>query len=330
MKRKLSREAKIGLFGIIILGLFYLGINFIKSKNIFSRDNTFYAVYNQADGIEVSSPVVIKGFRVGTVDKVSFDISNSTVIVEMSVKDEYPIPADSKAKISSTSLLGGKVLEIQLGNSVTDYKSGDTITTLMDPSIMEIAGQEYEKLKYMASTLIEQVSKALASVNEVLSAENVENLRATLAHIESISAGLDDVLVSQNSNLKTTITNLSALSASLNRAAPGLENGIAKFSLLADSLSVTVPDISRNAAVALENLNSTLRKIDQGEGSVGKLVNDKELYENLNAATQSLNELLVDLKANPKKYINVTIFGKKEKKPTVAATLTPALPVTAN
>lgn len=313
MKKKLSREAKIGLFGLIILATFYLGINFIKSKHLFSSDNSFYAVYNQADGIEVSSPVMIKGFRVGTVDKVSFNIENSTVIVKMSVKSDYPIPNDSKAKIASSSLLGGKVLDLQLGTAKQYYESGDTVATMSDPSLLQIAGDEYERLKYMASSLIEEVAKALASVNEVLSAENVANLRSTLAHIESISNSADNLMVSQSKNLGTTIENLAALSESLKRSTPALENGINKFSLLADSLSNSVPELSRNAANALDNLNSTLRKIDRGDGAIGKLVNDQELYENLNTATQSLNLLLQDLKANPKRYINVTVFGKREK-----------------
>lgn len=313
MKKKLSREAKIGLFGLIILATFYLGINFIKSKHLFSSDNSFYAVYNQADGIEVSSPVMIKGFRVGTVDKVSFNIENSTVIVKMSVKSDYPIPNDSKAKIASSSLLGSKVLELQLGTAKQYYESGDTVATMSDPSLLQIAGDEYERLKYMASSMIEEVSKALASVNEVLSAENVANLRSTLAHIESISSSADNLMVSQSKNLGTTIENLAALSGSLKRSTPALENGITKFSLLADSLSNSVPELSRNAANALDNLNSTLRKIDRGDGAIGKLVNDQELYNNLNTATQSLNLLLQDLKANPKRYINVTVFGKREK-----------------
>lgn len=308
MKKRLSREVKIGIFGLAVMIFLYLGVNFIKSRNVFSKDNTFYAVYNQAEGIEVSSPVVIKGFRVGTIEKVSFDIKTTNVIVKMTVKKDYPIPVDSKAKIASSSLLGGKQLELQLGRSDQYYSTGDTVRTVMEPSLMQIAGSEYEKLKTQASTMIEQVSKALFAVNEVLSQQNVENLSATLANLESVSKSFDRMVGDKKSDLNVTLGNVAALSQSLRDYTPMLESSLFNIAKATDSL----PSLVGNATSALDKLNGTLSKMERGEGTLGKIVNDEGLYSNLNNATLSLDLLLKDIKTNPKRYINVSVFGKNK------------------
>lgn len=309
MKKRLSKEVKIGLFGLAVMICLYLGVNFIKSRNVFSKDNTFYAVYNQADGIEVSSPVVIKGFRVGTVEKVNFDIKTANVIVKMTVKKEYPLPVDSKAKIASSSLLGGKQLEIQLGIGEQYYANGDTLRTVIEPNLMQIAGSEYEKLKTQASTMIEQVSKALFAVNEVLSEKNVANLSATLANLESVSMNFDKMVGDKKSDLNVTLGNIAALSKSLNNYTPMLESSLLNITKATDSL----PSLVFNATSALDKLNGTLSKMERGEGTLGKIVSDEELYNNLNNATLSLDLLLKDIKTNPKRYINVSVFGRKDK-----------------
>lgn len=262
MKKRLSKEVKIGLFGLAVMICLYLGMNFIKSRNVFSKDNTFYAIYNQADGIEVSSPVVIKGFRVGTVEKVNFDIKTANVIVKMTVKKEYPLPVDSKAKIASSSLLGGKQLEIQLGIGEQYYANGDTLRTVIEPNLMQIAGSEYEKLKTQASTMIEQVSKALFAVNEVLSEKNVANLSATLANLESVSMNFDKMVGDKKSDLNVTLGNIAALSKSLNNYTPMLESSLLNITKATDSL----PSLVFNATSALDKLNGTLSKMDRGEG----------------------------------------------------------------
>lgn len=309
MKKRLSKEVKIGLFGLAVMICLYLGMNFIKSRNVFSKDNTFYAIYNQADGIEVSSPVVIKGFRVGTVEKVNFDIKTANVIVKMTVKKEYPLPVDSKAKIASSSLLGGKQLEIQLGIGEQYYANGDTLRTVIEPNLMQIAGSEYEKLKTQASTMIEQVSKALFAVNEVLSEKNVANLSATLANLESVSMNFDKMVGDKKSDLNVTLGNIAALSKSLNNYTPMLESSLLNITKATDSL----PSLVFNATSALDKLNGTLSKMERGEGTLGKIVSDEELYNNLNNATLSLDLLLKDIKTNPKRYINVSVFGRKDK-----------------
>ncbi|MEF9950845.1 MAG: MlaD family protein, partial [Mucinivorans sp.] len=309
-----SKQVLIGLFTVAILAGTYFGISFLKSKKIFSDDNIIYAVFPQADGLEVSSPVLIKGFRIGTVEKVSFNIKTSQVLVKMTVDGQYDLPVTSQAQITSTSILGGKVIEVKLGvESPKVLVSGDTIRSIFAPSITESMGEEYGKLKATANEIVEKLNTALDGINHVLSAQNVAALSATLSNLHSISGNIDQVVSKERDNIAVIIANLSTLSTSLKKMSPNLERGVSNFVALSDTLRNQAPRLISSAVGSIMNLNSILSQINSENGSLGKLVNDPKLYENLNETINSLTLLLNDLKANPKRYINVTIFGGKGK-----------------
>lgn len=315
MKKIFSKQVLIGLFTVAVLAGAYFGLNFLKSKKVFSDDNILYAVFPQADGLEVSSPVLIKGFKIGTVDKVSFDIKTSQVYVRLTVDGQYDLPATSEAQITSTSILGGKVIEVKLGKESSRFlQSGDTIRTVFAPSITESLGEEYGKLKTTATEIVDKLNSALDGINRVLSEKNTEELSATLANLRSISQNVDKVMDAESANLTRIIDNLAVLSASLKNMTPQIERGVGNLAVLSDTLRVQAPLLITSAVGSIYNLNMILAKINNSQGSAGKLINETELYDNLNATIESLRLLMDDLKANPKKYINVTVFGKREKK----------------
>lgn len=314
MKKRIPREAKIGFFGIAMAVLLYLGINFIKSKKLFSNDHIFYVEYSQADGLEVSSPVLIKGFRVGTVEKISFDIHKSTIIVKFSVGGDYPIPNDSQAKIASTSLLGGKVLEIVLGRSSTHLENDTFIKSTKEEGLLQMAGDEYEKLKESASTIIEELNTALSSVNSLLNAENIKNIGGVISNLNTMSADLSTMMSQEKKNISTLIADLNTISSTLSNEMPRLSGTLANVNKLSADLSQSVPDLMSNATLALGNLNGTLAKIESGKGLLGKMVNDDELYTSFNQTVGALTLLLEDLKTNPKRYVHFSLFAPAPEK----------------
>ncbi|MEG2479877.1 MAG: MlaD family protein, partial [Mucinivorans sp.] len=274
---------------------------------IFSSDKTFYAVFNSADGLEASAPVMTKGFRIGTVEKVDLDLKTQNIIVKISVQQEYPVPRDSKAKIGSTSLLGGKDIELQFGQSNEKFKNKDTIPTIFEPSIIQMAGAEYSSLKGKLSSFYRQLDAALEGINGVLSQKNVTNLEATMANINSLTTNLDILVKKESANISHVVGNLTELSKSLRETAPKLNNTIDNI----NKATATLPPVIENAATAIESLSHTLQKIERGEGNIGKLVNDEALYQALDSTVVSLQALITDIKLNPKRYVNITVFGRK-------------------
>lgn len=310
MKKKISREVKIGIFGISMVLLLYLGINYIKNSDLFSRDYNYYAIYENSEGLEASSPVTIKGYQVGSVKKVWYDIRMDKVIVEFSVKHAYPIPLHSEAKISSTSLLGSKVIELRLGESPLHMKSGDTIRSLVEPDLLQMATGEYDRLRSMASSLADQISQALLSINQVLSPENVSNISGMFANLNSLSGRMDGLVENE---LSQTLHSLQTIFASLEETTPKVNSAMDKFNVIADSLTVSVPTLLANAAASVNELTTALGAVNTGEGTAGKLVYDNQLYDNLSGATRNLELLLEDLKRNPGRYINISVFGGRNK-----------------
>lgn len=310
MKQKLSREFKIGAFGIAMILLLYFSINFIKSNRVFTSDKTFYAVFESADGLEASAPVITKGFRIGTVEKVAFDLTTQNIIVTISVLKEYPLPIGSKVKITSSSLLGGKVIEVQFGTDhAHTYPNKDTLPTIFEPSLMQMAGAEYSSIKDRLKIYADKIDNALTGLETALSEENMANLSKTLANLNSISGNIDAVIAARRENLNNIVVNLDKISGELRDMAPQVNHAIANISAASDSLPNTLANIS----TSVNHLTSILKKIESGDGSLGKLVNDQTLYTNLTTSLESLNAVILDLKENPKKYLNVVVFPRKEK-----------------
>ncbi len=316
MKKKqlISKEVIIGLFTLSVIIGGYLGYNFLKNRQIFSGDYFIYAVYDNASGLENGAGVVTQGFRIGTVEDVIFDINNKTLVVKMLINGQYDIPSNSTAKIGSASLLGGKAINIELGTeNVPSLASGDTIKSSNAKELMDIAADEYEVLRGNLSDIVDRLNGALEGINNALSPENTEALSRTLAHIEATTANLNRISTSQRSNIEETLENLNKLSESLGNSAPELERSINNIASISEELKDSAPSLLDSADESLKSLQAILSKVDSGEGTVGQLVNDQEMYNNLNSALDNLSKLLVDLKENPSRYVHVSVFGGGKK-----------------
>ncbi len=316
---KLRKEAKVGIFGVLMVLVLYWGINFLKGQDLFSRNNTYYAALDQVNGIQTSSAIVVKGYKVGVISGMNYTQgADGKIILELSVKSKYKIPTNSKALIFSEGIMGGKSVEIKLGDSPEYLQSGDTLYTEMDKGFLEVAGSEFEFIKQRFNQLVTEISTTLENVNKIL-VDNTSNIHTTMTNLASISGNLDEVISSESGSLKGMVANLSEMSRNLKNNSERIDHIIANVEHFTDSLSSShIPTMISEFTTTLDELNTTIARINAGDGSLGQFVNDKALYDSLTVASGNLAALLADLKANPKRYVHFSVFGggnkdKKEK-----------------
>jgi len=308
----MKREVKIGVFAVAMLLCAWAGIRFLSGIDLFSRNRVYYAAYDRINGVQTASPIFIKGVKVGTVTAISFDPSRSEdVVLELTVRRRYAIPADSEAKIFSDGFLSGKSIEIVLGSDARMLERGDTIRSGRDRDLMDVAGSEMEFLKQKVSQLTSDLSATLANLNSLVE-RNADDISGTMSHLNSISGNLDSVLSSERENLRSAVRNISEFSAALGENSAQIDSmltGLGRFSTsLADS------GMAEKLAHAASELDTLLGRLNAGEGSMGQLLGDRELYDSLTEASGNLSALLADLKQNPKRYVHFSLFGRSEEK----------------
>ncbi len=314
---KLKKEVKIGIFGLAMIALLIWGINFLKGTELFTSSQTYFATYDQVSGLQKSASVVIKGFKVGTITGMNYDIDGSgKIIVELSVKSKYKIPADSRARIFSDGLLGGKAIELVLGSSPECLRSGDSLISETDKDLLDVAGSEIEMVKQKLGDLVNNVNNTLGAVNQLLGEENQANIGRTLENLANLTGNANRLVINETAMIHQLIANLNTLSRSLSDNSGRIDNILANAESFTDSLSrAEIPTLVANLNSAVTSLNTTLGKIADGEGTAGKLVGDETLYNNLVVVSENLSALLEDLKTNPKRYVHFSLFGGgKDKK----------------
>lgn len=307
----MKREVKIGIFAIAIICCSWAGIRFLSGIDIFGRNVDYYASYDKISGINNASPVMIQGVKVGTVTEIILDPATSDkVTLKLSIKRRYQIPENSSAKIYSPGLMSSMAIGLSLGDSPTMLASGDTIAAEYEVSIMDVASEKLLEITDQFSTISQELTHTLSAVNELLDGSS-ENIESMIANLNSTSANISKMLSSQRGNIENAVESLSKFSSTLGDNSENFENIIENLTTLSDEL--TEAQIASSLSSTLEELNSTLAKVNSAEGSAGLLLNDEQLYDNLAAVSGSLNELLIDMQSNPKRYVHFSLFGSKDK-----------------
>lgn len=298
---KYSKEIKVGLLAVVAIFLLYFGFNFLKGVNIFSSTNTFYGKYSTINGLTEQSPVYVRGYKVGQVDKIVYDFRrNDAFVVVFSINKDIELPHGTELALIQDGLLGGGALELKI--PVTDSKNlfahNDTLPTIIVPGLMD----------NLQDGLLANLSDALLKVDTLLYTINSQlegdHIKTALENVDRITA-----------DLKVTSTEIKKMmSSDVPNIVADIEVTIADIKNLAENVKdadVAATLTKLDAAVA--NLQNLTEKLNSTDGTIGLLLNDKDLYANLNEAVQSVDSLLVDLKANPKRYVHFSLFGKKDK-----------------
>ncbi|MFR9503588.1 MAG: MlaD family protein [Rikenellaceae bacterium] len=307
----MKREVKIGIFTIVIICCSWAGIRFLSGIDIFGRNVDYYACYDKINGINNASPILIQGVKVGTVTDIILDPTKSDkVLLKLSIKHRYAIPANTEARIYSPGIMSSMAIGLTLGDSAEILEQGDTIISKFEVSIMDVAAEKMMGVADQISSISCDLSQTLSAVNSLLES-NSENIEGVVANLSSISQELSELLTSQSSNLESAVEGIASLSTTLGNNAQSIDNIIVNLDSVAKDLSEA--QLGDSLSATLEELNTTLHKINAAEGSAGMLVNDEQLYNNLAAVSGSLNELIIDMQSNPKRYVHFSLFGSKDK-----------------
>lgn len=306
---KLSKEVKIGLTVLVSIAFFLYGFNFLKGKNIFTQRTKFYAVYDNVGGLTESNPVMIRGYAVGQVNKIFFHPNNSKkLVVELSLQEnELAIPKNTTAKIYSSGLLGGMAVELVFGDSKDALNNGDTLISELDAGIMAEIAKHAEPVKNKAENLLVSADSLITDLNKYVSSNSNNSINSILMNLSKITIQLNSILLEQREKINN-------LTSTINNNTGRIDNTMKNISSISDSIANLKFAATLNQIEStMKKLNQTIEKIDNGEGSLGLLVNDKKLYNNLESSTKNLDKLLIDLKEHPKRYVQFSVFSKKEK-----------------
>ncbi len=306
---KLSKEVKIGLTVLVSIAFFLYGFNFLKGKNIFTQRTKFYAIYDNVGGLTESNPVMIRGFAVGQVNKIFFHPNNSKkLVVELSLQEnDLLIPKNTVAKVYSSGLLGGMAVELVFGDAKEFIQNGDTLSSELDAGIMAEIAKHAEPVKNKAENLLVSADSLLNDLNKFVSPNSNNNLNSILLNLSKITIQLNSILLEQREKINN-------LTTTLNNNTGKIDNTMKNISSITDSIAnIKFAETVNELESTMKKLNQTLDKIDKGEGTLGLLINDKKLYGNLESSTKNLDKLLIDLKEHPKRYVQFSVFSKKEK-----------------
>ncbi|MCT1532466.1 MlaD family protein [Sphingobacterium daejeonense] len=314
---KISNETKVGALTSIAIAILFIGYSFLKGNNVFSSENTFYTEYDNVDGLAVSKPVLVSGFQIGRVSDLTLQ-PNGKIRTEFKIKNEYDIPSNTVARIVSADLLGSKAIVFELGNSTTMARNGDPLLSDVQANLME----KVEPLQKKIENLVVKLDSVLSGVNSVLDENfqrdfksSVHSISVSLKNLEKITGDVDGLMGAEKNRLSKILSNMESITMNFKNNNEKINSILANLDNLSDDLSKTeIKATVDNANQAMKDVMEITNKINTGEGSLSQLIHDEKLYNNLTNASESLDQLVKDLKENPGKYLKISIFGKKDTK----------------
>ncbi|MCT6869303.1 MlaD family protein [Apibacter sp.] len=314
---KARKEFIAGIIIIVTLIAFWWLFKFLKAQNIFTNQNTYYIKYNKVEGLSKSKNVNINGLKVGMVESITpvpTKTKNISFIVSINVDKDYKFSKNSVAQIVTSFMNGAEINLVLAEDQAEIAKSGDTLKGSLVPGLMDLAEEKIKPISDNANTVLMRLDSTLASTNKLLNEKNRQNIEASLANLNNAIAefnklgkGANQLLATNSSKITTAIDNTNKMLVTTNST-------VEKYGMMADKLNKTDLDVAvKKLESTLSNLNDISSKINSGEGTMGKLMNDPGLYSNLTQASKNLSVLLDDLKTHPKRYVHFSIFGGKDK-----------------
>ena len=305
---KITKEIGIGV--LIIIGTFMsvFSYNYLKGINLFEQTRTFKVIYTKVDGLSQSNPVTLNGYKIGKVKKINFNPKNTKeLIVEITIEDNVQFSTTSKAELYETGLIGGKAIAIIPDYNNNDIaKTGDYLEGILKPGLTELVNQILPQVQLQFETVMKEAEKVFSSFNSILDESTKKDLQNAIYKINLLSNSLsnaskniDNIVLDIKPNLNSTIKNLNSAALNINEISSKISNS-------------KLDTIFLNLDKTISNLSEITNKINSGRGSIGELIYNDSFFNNIESLTKELDELIYDIKMNPSRYINISVFGKKE------------------
>jgi phospholipid/cholesterol/gamma-HCH transport system substrate-binding protein len=303
---RLSKEIKAAFFVLSTILLFIFGFNFLKGSSLLDKQKTIYAVYDEVDGLLVGANVMINGLSIGNVTELDFLPNSTKILVTLKVKDKLNFSSKSTASIYETGVLGGLAISIDpIFEKESTVKTGDTLNSSVRPGLTELINRQIEPLSRQLQSTITSVDSIFTGASNVLNKQTQEEIKesinvltSAIKAINNSSIIIEKTLTAKNSQINNTIDNFEKISSNLSEVSDELN-------------SFGLSNLLSNLEVSVDGISSIVNKLDSDKSTIGKLINEDEVYNNLNSSIESLNSLIIDIKENPKKYVHFSVFGRK-------------------
>lgn len=313
----LSKELKTGLIAIFAIIGFVVLYQFMKGKSLFTTDNVFYVKYDNVEGLAVSNPVSINGLKVGQVDEIKPITTGGKLhfVVKLTIDDNFQFSKRSTVEIFEPGLMSGKEMRVNLFYGGETAKDGDTLAGNYQLSMLNSLSSQVKPVKDQLSNVLLKLDSTLASTNKIVDEQNrreikllLSNLNKTIESFKGASDRTNSILANNEKGLHEVVENANAAMLTANKTLDKYGSVAERVDI--EKLNGTIDQFNQTAG----KLNNVISGIQNGEGSLGKLAKDEELYNNLTKTSKNLNELVEDFKVNPKRYVNFSVFGKNADK----------------
>lgn len=314
---KISNETRIGIVVIVAVVILFAGLNFLKGRSLFKKDLVYYSYYEKVDGLKVSSPVEYRGYQVGQVSDIRFVGERSNkVLVEFNVTEKIKLPKDTRARIFSQDLMNTKAINLEPGKSISILNERDTLWGDVEKDLKEQVSMQILPLKTKAEKMLASLDSVLVVIQYIFTEEtkhNIKNslssIRRTLKNVESTSGSLDSIVKSEGGRLDNIFKNIESISGNLRKNNDNISNILANVSSLSDSvIAANVGSSLREINKAVSTINVITEKVSKDEGSLGAILNNRDLYNNLNETSQNLNKLMIEVRENPKRFVQFSLI----------------------
>lgn len=304
---KISREIKTAVLVIMSILMFLWGYNFLKGKNLFDSSNKLYVVYENVAGLATSAPVTLNGLTIGKVNSITIN-PDGKLLVELHITTDFPISKSSIAEIYDSGIVGGRQIAIKPNLLDKNYTvSGDYLQASSKLGLTDALAQQLEPLQAKIQELLENADVLFTNVNDILDSNTRKNLKNSIASLDATLAEFSVASKNINELIATNKSNLNSMVSKFDKTA-------GNFAQISDSLAKSnLGQTVRNLEKTLANVDKIMAELEQGKGTIGKLIKDDALYTNFSKTSKELELLLQDVRLHPTRYVNVSLFGKKNK-----------------